>query len=154
MILARTTAGEDGEAIRPVGARPSVHRGRRVHGQTPDELRRGGLRVIVDVLQSDIRNPNLMPDEYWRHYRVFTSEPRHLIRAIPPSVSDVVFGHRLGTLAVDNAMAGDTDFMVSQWLTEYVVVPLPLVVLGRKRVPQHGIFWKSVLGNTGQSPPL
>ncbi len=139
-----------GDTIRAVVARSSVHHDRRVHGQTPDELRRGGVKIIVDVLQSDIRDAQLMPEPYWRDYRVFTSEPRHLIRAIPPSVSDVVFGHRLGTLAVDNAMAGYTDFMVSQWLTEYVLVPLALVVLGRKRVPQDGIFWKSVLGNTGQ----
>ena len=61
----------------------------------------------------------------------------------------MVFGERLGILAVDNAMAGYTDFMVSQWLTEYVLVPLELVVLGRKRVPD-GIFLKTVLANTGQ----
>jgi 6-phosphofructokinase len=86
---------------------------------------------------------------YCSKFRVFTNEPRHLLRAIQPSVSDVIFGHRLGILAVDNAMAGYTDFMVSQWLTEYVLVPLELVVLGRKRVPQEGIFWKSVLAKTG-----
>jgi hypothetical protein len=40
--------------------------------------------------------------------------------------------------------------MVSQWLTEFVLVPLPLVILGRKRVPTEGIFWKSVLASTGQ----
>jgi len=55
-----------------------------------------------------------------------TSEPRHLIRAVPPSVTDQIVGQRLGALAVDNAMAGYTDFMVSQWLTEYVLVPLAL----------------------------
>jgi 6-phosphofructokinase len=130
--------------------------GRRVHGQTQDELRTGGLKVVAHVLQSDIRNPEKMPDEdkYWNYYRVFTNEPRHLLRAIAPSVSDVVFGQRLGTLAVDNAMAGYTDFMVSQWLTEYVLVPLKLVVLGRKRVPQNGIFWKSVLATTGQDAEM
>jgi hypothetical protein len=48
-------------------------------------------------------------------------------------------------------MAGYTDFMVSQWLTEYVLVPLPLVVLGRKRVPIKGVFWKSVVAKTGQT---
>jgi hypothetical protein len=53
-------------------------------------------------------------------------------------------------LAVDNAMAGYTDFMISQWLTEYVVVPLSLVVLGRKRIPRRGIFWQSVLAKTRQ----
>jgi len=56
----------------------------------------------------------------------------------------------LGILAVDNAMSGYTDFMISQWMTEFVLVPLKLVVLGRKRVPKNGIFWKSVLANTGQ----
>jgi 6-phosphofructokinase len=73
-----------------------------------------------------------------------------LIRSIHPSASDVIFGERLGTLAVDNAMAGYKDFMISQWLTGFVLVPLELVVLGRKRVRTAGIFWKSVLAKTGQ----
>ena len=47
----------------------------------------------------------------------------------------------------DVLMAGYTDVMVSQWLTEYVLVPLDLVVLGRKRVPQEGIFWNSVISS-------
>ena len=51
-------------------------------------------------------------------------------------------------------MAGYTDFMISQWLTEYVLVPLKLVVLGRKRIPKDGIFWKSVLAKTGQPADL
>jgi len=131
---------------------PTLHGERRIQGQTPDEIRTGGLKIVSHVLQKDIRNSKIMRHsaDYWRQYRVFRNEPRHLIRAIPPSVSDVIFGQRLGTLAVDNAMAGYTDFMVSQWMTEYVLVPLKLVVLGRKRVPQNGIFWKSVLANTGQ----
>lgn len=82
------------------------------------------------------------------------NEPRHQLRAIPPSCSDIIIGQRLGTLAVDNAMAGYTDFMISQWLTEYVLVPLKLVVLGRKRIPEDGIFWKSVLAKTGQPADL
>jgi len=63
-------------------------------------------------------------------------------------------GQRLGTLAAENAMAGYTDFMISQWLTEFVLVPLPLVVLGRKRIPMQGMFWKSVLAKTGQPADL
>jgi 6-phosphofructokinase len=123
--------------------------GRRVRGQTPDALRRAGLKIVTGVLQDRIRQ-ELQPPDYWNDFRVITNEPRHLIRSIPPSVTDVIFGERLGALAVDNAMAGYTDFMVSQWLTEFVLVPLPLVVLGRKRVPTDGIFWKSVLSKTGQ----
>jgi 6-phosphofructokinase 1 len=130
-----------------------VSKGCRVHGQTPDELRTGGLKVVSRVLQKRIREMKV-DDAYWADFRVFTNEPRHLLRAIPPSASDVAFGQRLGVLAVDNAMAGYTDFMISQWMTEYVLVPLDLVVLGRKRVPPNGIFWKSVVASTGQPPEL
>lgn len=138
-----------------------IERGRRVYGQTPDHLRTGGLKIVTHILKEAIKeladkeladkelavgNPN----SYWKSFRVTTNEPRHLLRAIAPSVSDVIFGQRLGALAVDNALAGYTDFMVSQWVTEFVLVPLELVVLGRKRVPEDGIFWKSVLAKTGQ----
>jgi 6-phosphofructokinase len=74
-----------------------------------------------------------LSEGYWREFRVFTNEPRHQIRATAPSSSDTIIAKRLGTLAVDGAMAGYDDFMISQWLTEYVMVPLRLVVLGRKR---------------------
>jgi 6-phosphofructokinase 1 len=125
-------------------------RERRVHGQTPDELRTGGLKIVSRVLQRDIHRMAPGGDAYWRSFRVFTNEPRHLLRSVPPSLSDVSFAERLGTLAVDSAMAGYKDFMVSQWLTEFVLVPLRLVVLGRKRLPSDGILWKSVLASTGQ----
>ena len=125
-----------------------LERGRRVVGQTPDELRSAGLKVVRAVLERDVRAMS-QDDSYWASYRVLCNEPRHLIRAMPPSVADVIFAHRLGVLAVDNSMAGYTDFMVSQWLTEYVLVPLDLVVLGRKRMP-HGFFWRTVLDNTQQ----
>ena len=150
---------------------PKVRGDRRVHGQTQDELRTAGMKVVTGVLRAKIKgdktlrgtgmrvrpvpHPGQDPlESYWESFRVFQNEPRHMLRAIPPSVSDVVFGHRLGVLAVDNALAGYTDFMVSQWVTEYVLVPLELVVLGRKRVPQQGMFWKSVLANTGQPSDL
>jgi 6-phosphofructokinase 1 len=119
----------------------------RVFGQTPDDLRSAGLKILARVLERDIKG---MKNPYWRGFRVVTNEPRHLIRSVAPSVSDVIFAERLGTLAVDNAMAGYTDFMVSQWKTEFVLVPLKLVVLGRKRVPEDGMFWKSVSAGTGQ----
>jgi 6-phosphofructokinase len=137
-----------------------LDQGRRVTGQTPDELRTAALKMISRLLQKRIREmrPPTPPGaesrsqigSYWSEYRVVTNEPRHLIRSIRPSVSDVIFGERLGTLAVDNAMAGYRDFVVSQWLTEFVLVPMDLVVLGRKRVPIKGIFWKSVRAKTEQ----
>lgn len=140
---------------------------RHLRGQTPDYLRSAGLKIVSRVLQKYIQDvmgrgdnkalgskvsleQKIIPDSYWEKFRVFTNEPRHLIRSMQPTVSDVAYGIRLGTMAVDMALAGYTDCMVSQWLTEYVVVPLKLVVLGRKQVPKEGIFWRTVISNTGQ----
>src|SRR5690349_13365963 len=101
--------------------------------------------MVSRVLERDIRAMG-SEEDYWRAFRAFTNEPRHIIRSSAPTVVDAILAGRLGTLAVDSAMAGYSDFMVSQWLTEYVLVPLTLVVLGRKRVPREGIFWNSVCG--------
>jgi 6-phosphofructokinase 1 len=130
-----------------------IRNDRRVLGQTPDPLRSAGLKMVSRLLQERINTEMAAAhdnDRFWAEFRVVANEPRHLIRSIRPSVSDVIFAERLGALAVDNAMAGYTDFMVSQWLTEFVLVPLPLVVLGRKRVYTQGMFWKSVRSKTGQ----
>jgi hypothetical protein len=129
---------------------------RRVFGQTPDELRMAGLKIVSNYLQNRIRTMGDQgdPKDPWRHYRVLINQPRHLIRSMDPSCHDVIFCGRLGKLAVDNAMGGYSGFMISQWLTEYVLVPLDLVVLGRKRVPPYGIFWKSVIASTEQPANL
>jgi 6-phosphofructokinase 1 len=147
---------DEKKAVRDFVARRHEHK--RIQGQTPDELRTAGLKIVSRGLDQllkgkvegkiiDVPFP-VQPD--WERLRIFTNEPRHLLRAIPPRTIDIITAQRLGMLAVDNALAGFTDFMVSQWLTEYVLVPLELVVLGRKRIPQQGIFWKSVLDKTGQ----
>lgn len=130
--------------------------GRRIEGQTTDDLRQAGLKIVAEslpVLLPGI-DPRSNDNTDWAKLRVFSNEPRHQLRAIPPSTHDVIMAQRLGMLAVDNAMAGYTDFMISQWLTEYVLVPLELVVLGRKRIPKKGIFWRSVLAKTGQPADL
>ena len=129
----------------------------RIEGQTNDYLRNAGLKIVsrglltlLPTLQIDASQASID----WGKLRIFTNEPRHLLRAIPPSTRDIILGQRLGTLAVDNALAGFTDFMISQWLTEFVLVPLKLVILGRKRIPKNGIFWKSVLAKTRQPSQL
>jgi 6-phosphofructokinase 1 len=81
---------------------------------------------------------------------IFTNEPRHNIRAVPANANDQIYCEQLGALAVDNALAGYTDFMISQWLNEFVLVPLDLVVAGKKGIPIHGLLWKQVLSNTRQ----
>ena len=137
-------------------------RGERIQGQTSDKLRNAALKIVSRGLEELLKlfdatvnagfPPANQPD--WARLRVLTNEPRHVLRAIAPTCSDIIMGQRLGTLAVDNAMAGYTDFMISQWLTEFVLVPLKLVVLGRKRIPKQGMFWKSVLAKTGQPADL
>ena len=112
-------------------------------GQTSDDLRSASLKLVVYGIQKELK-------KCFDTVRIFTNEPRHILRATNPSFSDIIIGQRLGALAVDNAMAGYSNFMVSQWLTEYVLIPLRLVALGRKRIPESGIFWKSVLAKTGQ----
>jgi len=151
------------EAIRDFDA--LRNKGLPIQGQTNDALRSAGLKIVSRGLHELLRDPNRRkelrtemtdhrPQSYWNKLRTFTNEPRHLLRAIPPSCTDIITGNRLGTLAVDNAIAGYTDFMISQWLTEYVLVPLELVILGRKRIPKTGIFWKSTISKTGQPAKL
>ena len=125
--------------------------GKRIEGQTNDALRSAGLKIVSHGLQYMLgRDDCGQLEDGWDLLRVLRNEPRHLLRAIKPSCLDIIVGQRLGTLAVDNTLAGYTDFMISQWLTEYVLVPLRLSVLGRKRIPELGMFWKSVLTATGQ----
>jgi 6-phosphofructokinase 1 len=124
----------------------------RIQGQTSDDLRLASLKIVRRGLEAVLQGAQ--GAVRWSELRTLANEPRHLVRAIAPSTSDIIMGQRLGTLAVDNAMAGYTDFMISQWLTEYVLVPLDLVVLGRKRIPEPGIFWKSVLAKTDQPADL
>lgn len=92
-------------------------------------------------------------------HRVFVNEPRYLIRAIPAHAVDQIYCQRLADLAVHNTLAGFTDFMISQWLTEYVLVPLRLVAeqidpktkaRQTKSIPPRGIFWSTVINSTGQ----
>ena len=81
---------------------------------------------------------------------VFENEPRHYIRSGPADSRDQVLCERLGALAVDTALAGFTDCMVSHWLSEFVIVPLRLVTQGQKRITTQGVFWKQVESSTGQ----
>jgi 6-phosphofructokinase 1 len=40
--------------------------------------------------------------------------------------------------------------MISQWVSEFVIVPTDLVKLGQKSIPVNGMFWKQVVSSTGQ----
>jgi len=81
---------------------------------------------------------------------VVMSQPGYLIRAVPGCAEDQNYARRLGDLVVDNALAGYTRFVISKWLTEYVLVPLDLVGKVEKRVPPQGIMWREVVASTRQ----
>lgn len=115
---------------------------RKIDCHVNDDLRSGVVKIIAWAVKTEAKK------------RVFINEPRHLLRSIPPSTIDIITASRLGTLAVDNAIAGHFGFMISQWLTEFCLIPLDLVVLGRKRIPPEGIFFKSVIKKTGQPQKL
>jgi 6-phosphofructokinase 1 len=115
---------------------------RKIDCHVNDDLRSGIVKIIAWALRNE------------SGIKVFINEPRHLLRSIPPSTIDIITASRLGTLAVDNAMTGYYGFMISQWLTEFCLIPLELVVLGRKRIPPEGIFFKSVISKTGQPQNL
>jgi 6-phosphofructokinase 1 len=89
-------------------------------------------------------------DAHGKDVPVFINQPRHNIRAVPANAHDQIYCERLGALAVDNALAGYTDCMISQWLTEFVLVPMGLVSYGKKAIPINGMFWKQVVSSTGQ----
>ncbi|MBN2573026.1 MAG: 6-phosphofructokinase [Deltaproteobacteria bacterium] len=140
-----------------------IKNGRRVQGQTNDHLRNLAVKLLLEALPILIKEPRLdtlIPKPpgcrppVWGKLRMVRNEPRYLVRALEPSTSDIINGQRLGLLAVDAAMAGFTDCMISQWLTEFTLVPLDLVVLGRKRIPPTGMFWDSVTEKTRQPPDL
>jgi 6-phosphofructokinase 1 len=95
-------------------------------------------------VSTSVKNPSGEPLE------AFVNRPLHTIRAGIANAHDQVYCERLGALAVDNALAGYTDCLVSQWLTEYVLVPLTLVAGKRKSIPPEGIFWKQVCSSTLQ----
>ena len=81
---------------------------------------------------------------------VFINQPRHNIRAVPANSRDQMYCERLGAMVVDSALAGYTDFMVSQWLSEFVLVPLEMATVGQKSIHLNGVFWKQVTNITGQ----
>lgn len=77
-------------------------------------------------------------------------DPSYYIRSVPATPDDSVFCGFLAQNAVHAGMAGMTNIMVGMWHTEFVYVPIRLVVTGRKQVDLNGRLWRSVLESTGQ----
>jgi 6-phosphofructokinase 1 len=125
-----------------------VKRGAKMMGKEPDNDR--FVQQIATFLQK-----SYLYDAKGREVTTFINRPRHHIRAIPPNAADRTYCERLGAMAVEAGLAGYTGCMVSQWLNEYVLVPLKLAA-SKRSLALGGLFWKQVVLSTGQpdiSPP-
>ena len=116
--------------------------------QDPWYERRDLRDLALRWMRDELRGEFVKPEVFTGH--VVMSQPGYLIRAVPPSAEDLISAERLGDLAVDSAMAGYTGFMISEWLSQHVLVPLPLVAAVRRRMPRDGFFWREVMASTGQ----
>src|SRR5262249_49402142 len=85
------------DAIRKFDAKQK--RNERSEGQTDAALRPAGLKIVRGGLSKLLPAPAIKTgiefEPKWKLLRVFTNEPRHLLRAIPPSCTDIIMGHRL-----------------------------------------------------------
>lgn len=124
----------------------------RTNPRVSDALRTWRLNVIHDRFREYFGK--IWGDEH----QVFVEEPRYLICAIPANSVDQIYCQRLADLAVHNALAGYTDFMISQWLDEYVLVSLKLVAEEKgpdgkrltKKINPASVFWATVINSTDQ----
>ncbi|MEW6138266.1 MAG: ATP-dependent 6-phosphofructokinase [Thermodesulfobacteriota bacterium] len=99
----------------------------------------------------------LMKERINEHFRSIGMEinlkyfdPSYYIRSVPATPNDSVFCAFLAQNAVHAGMAGMTNVMVAMWHTDFVYVPIRLVITGRKQVDLNGRLWRSVLESTGQ----
>jgi 6-phosphofructokinase len=90
------------------------------------------LKVVASGLERYLNTECSHVSNYTMRPRV-VKDSHHLLLPMDPTTDDILLGNRLGYLAVDSAIAGYSDVMVSEWLQNYVLVPLRNVVLGRKR---------------------
>jgi 6-phosphofructokinase 1 len=114
--------------------------------QISDALRTASLKLVSQVLQLELRKRSILTKDT----RVFTNEPRHLLRAIAPTSSDKELARKLGEHAVDAAIGGYTDVMIANWNADFLVVPLTLVTNGMKRLELSSDLLKSAIAKTGQ----
>jgi len=106
---------------------------------------------FISLLKQEIKNR--IKNSESEKISVFTNEPRHNIRSVPPDAFDQIHCELLGSMAVDAALAGFTDCMPSKWLDQYVLVPLELVIGRQKGIDVKGLLWKTLVNSIAQPHP-
>ena len=71
-------------------------------------------------------------------------DPSYMIRACPANPSDGAFCTRLSSLAVHEAMAGNTGCVISYWFGNFVLVPTKVCVSTTRKVNPQGHLWRQV----------
>ncbi|MBN1500840.1 MAG: ATP-dependent 6-phosphofructokinase [Spirochaetes bacterium] len=77
-------------------------------------------------------------------------DPSYTIRSSEANANDSVFCFQLAENAVHAAMTGRTAMVISLWNNHFVNIPVQKSVEYRKKIDPNGLFWQSVLNNTGQ----
>jgi len=77
-------------------------------------------------------------------------DPSYIIRSAPADADDSVFCNALARHAAHAGMAGKTGVTIGYQHDIFVHVPIPLVLVRKKRVSPKGRLWVSVLEATGQ----
>lgn len=77
-------------------------------------------------------------------------DPSYIIRSVPANCADALLCDSLARYAVHAGMAGKTDCLIGMLHDQFIHVPLPLAVAGRKRVDSESDLWISVHESTDQ----
>jgi len=77
-------------------------------------------------------------------------DPSYIIRSAPANANDSLFCNLLAQNAVHAAMAGRTGFVVGNWNSQFILLPLSMVIQQRKKISIEGELWSNVLETTGQ----
>lgn len=77
-------------------------------------------------------------------------DPSYTIRSLPANAFDSEFSVLLAQQAAHVAMAGRTACCVTSWNGRFVVVPLSMMVQGRRQIDPESEEWQRVLMATGQ----
>ena len=78
-------------------------------------------------------------------------DPSYLVRSTPANTTDAVLSDQYARYAVHAAMAGKTDMLVGQMHGQFIHVPIPLAVSGKRHIEETSELWRAVLSTTGQA---
>jgi 6-phosphofructokinase 1 len=77
-------------------------------------------------------------------------DPSYVIRSVPANCEDSILCDQFARYAVHAGMAGKTDLLIGHISSQFVHVPIEMVVREKRRMPLEGQLWSAVLSATGQ----